>query len=110
MYLQVHLAAFAIPNPQLPSRALPNLPQPEVIMFSNLLYAVYTGLAWLCPGQPTQQAHQDLTTASPPANMMPHALPPGLNLLNTSISELVGLLDNGTLSSESLVASYLSES
>ena len=110
MYLQAHLAAFAIPNPQLLFRALLDLQQSEVIMFSKLLYTVYAGLAWLCPGRPTQHALQDLTTASPPANMMPHALPPGLNLLNTSISELVGLLDNGTLSSEALVASYLSES
>lgn len=35
---------------------------------------------------------------------------PGLNLLDTSISELAGLLNNGTLSSETLVATYLGES
>ena len=79
-------------------------------MSSRLLYAVCTGLAWLSPGPLTQQAINNLTNTSASTTMTLSTLLPGLNLLDTSISELAGLLNNGTLSSETLVATYLGES
>lgn len=116
---QVHLAAFAVLNPQLLYKSLPSVQptvlqptvqQPSIIMFSRLLYAVCTGFAWLSPGPLTQQATNNFTNASPSTTMTLSTLPPGFNLLDTSISELAGLLNNGTLSSETLVATYLGES
>ena len=79
-------------------------------MVPEVVYAVFASLAWLRRGPPTQQALNDLVPSSSPAAMMPDSLPSGLDLLDTSIGEIASLMNNGMLSSETLVATYLGAS
>jgi hypothetical protein len=57
-------------------------------------------------------AHLTLTVALPQQTFRTgthHSLPPGLDLLQTSIQEIQSFMANGTLSSVQLVQAYLGE-
>lgn len=82
----------------------------SMIFLTALLRVLGTASAWLRPDTFSQQAITYLTFQSPPRANSWGDLPPGLDLLDTSIGEITALLDAGNLTSETLVAAYLRES
>ena len=80
------------------------------MMILALLSIICAGVVYHQWDVPTRQLSDSAASRSPTALTRPVILPQGVDLLDTSISEISGLLNDGTLSSEVLVGIYLGES